>query len=93
LIHDEAFGYLTKIDSSSTSVVSSGFLCSEMTGNGQTPESAEYLERIFREIKRVLPLNGVFVADHFDLDERALKVGLRLENTLSEGEIKIFRKE
>lgn len=79
-IRREALDFLSTYKEQAN-IMSNGFLCSELVSD-KTEYGNIYNSRIFTQIKRILPQDGIFFATHFDLNETAKKLGLKVENEI-----------
>lgn len=86
MIKGEALQFLQAVPDEYGNVMANGFLCADWH-DVESP----YLPRILREIHRVLPGGGVFIAVYFDFEYIAEKIGLRLNPDLS-STVKVFEK-
>lgn len=79
-VQKEALDFLSTYEGQAN-IMSNGFLCSELVSD-KTEYGNIYNSRIFAQIKRILPQDGIFFATHFDLNETANKLGLKVENEI-----------
>jgi hypothetical protein len=79
-VQKEALDFISTYEGQAN-IMSNGFLCSELVSD-KTGYGNIYNSRIFAQIKRILPQDGIFFATHFDLNETAKKLGLKVENEI-----------
>jgi hypothetical protein len=62
-VNSEVLEYLLQCSDSSANIMSNGYLCSDLSG------TSDYSRTVLQEAARVIPVGGVLVTAHFDLEK------------------------
>lgn len=62
-VNSEVLEYLLQCSDSSANIMSNGYLCSDLSG------TTDYSRTVLQETARVIPVGGILVTAHFDLEK------------------------